>query len=48
MSEVATSDLLYDVLVFLVMAFMAGWVVMLAAAVVGCLRENKDKAEADR
>lgn len=46
MSELATSDLLYDSLLVLILALLASWLVMLGAAVIGCLRDGHD-ASAD-
>jgi len=48
LSEAATSDVLFNVLLVLILVFLAGWIVMLAAAVVRCLRDGNGPAAEER
>ena len=48
MSEAATSDVLFNVLLVLILVFLAGWIAMLAAAVVRCLRDGGEPAAEER
>ncbi len=48
MSEAATSDMLFTVLLAVIVVFLAGWLGMLAAAVVRCLRDAAEPAVPNR
>lgn len=45
-SPLANSDVLFDFLLVLILALLGGWLLMLAAAVMRCLRDGGNPAPA--